>query len=290
MVTVETLEALDLLIWLGSGGLAGDRARCSQSTVSRRVSQAQSSFGLKLRRRGPKWHLSGNSLLVRMEREVHQLNRIHGHNHHPLRLQAPAWSHDHLLKPLPHGWIINPSDGPGSPHHCLDLLKERVVDACLATLPERPSIDDHRFTSFDLYRSPIHLVTLANSRVIDISSPTRLDIGSCCQISTFPFNPSAQKLFIHNFFQHHFQAGQSYDIAEKRQKEPVYFANSLMLKTLQSTLPVVELDVAVPSHYVESLVVLHDNRNAPAIAELVDTLRLRIQDVSRSEEKLTPLL
>ena len=288
MVTVETLEALDLLIWLGSGALAGEGARCDQSTVSRRVRQAQSSFGLKLRRRGPQWHLSGNSLLLRMEREVHQLNRIH--RNRPLRLQAPAWSHDHLLKPLPHGWIINPSDAPGSPHHCLDLLKERVVDACLATLPERPSSDDHRFTCFDLYRSPIHLVTLADSRVVDISSPTRLEIGSCCQISTFPFNPRAQKLFIHNFFQHHFQPDQAQAVTKKQQKEAVYFANSLMLKSLRSTLPVVELDVAVPSHYVESLVVLHHNRNAPAIAELVDTLRRRIQDVSRSEEKLTPLL
>jgi DNA-binding transcriptional LysR family regulator len=288
MVTVETLEALDLLIWLGSGALAGERARCNQSTVSRRIRQAQSSFGLKLQRRGAQWHLSGNSLLLQMEREVHQVNRIH-HNR-PLRLQAPAWSHDHLLRPLPQGWIINPSDGPGSPHHCLDLLKARVVDACLATLPERPSSDDHRFTCFDLYRSPIHLVSLADSRVVDISSPTRLEIGSCCQISTFPFNPRAQKLFIHNFFQHHFQPDQAYAFAGQRQKEAVYFANSLMLKSLRSTLPVVELDVAVPSHYVESLVVLHDNRNAPAIAELVDTLRRRIQDVSRSEEKLTPLL
>ena len=148
MVTVETLEALDLLIWLGSGALAGERARCTQSTVSRRVRQAESSFGLKLQRRGAQWHLSGNSLLVQMEREVHQVNRIH--RNRPLRLQAPAWSHDHLLRPLPQGWIINPSDGPGSPHHCLDLLKARVVDACLATLPERPSSDDHRFTCFDL--------------------------------------------------------------------------------------------------------------------------------------------
>ena len=61
MVTVETLEALDLLIWLGSGALAGEGARCDQSTVSRRVRQAQSSFGLKLQRRGAQWHLSGNS-------------------------------------------------------------------------------------------------------------------------------------------------------------------------------------------------------------------------------------
>lgn len=288
MVTVETLEALDLLIWLGSGSLAAKRAHCNQSTVSRRVHQAETSFGLKLQRRGSQWHLSGNSLLVRMEREVHQLNRIQ-RNHH-LRLQAPAWSHDQLLRPLPHGWIINPSTAPGSPHHCLDLLKERVVDACLATLPERPSSDDRRFIYFDLYSSPIHLIALADSHVLDISSPTRLEIGSCCQISTFPFNPRAQKLFIHSFFQHHFQPDQAYAFAGQRQKEAVYFANSLMLKSLRSSLPVVELDVAVPSHYVESLVVLHDNRNAPAIAELIDTLRRRIQDVSRSEVKLTPLL
>ena len=49
---------------------------------------------------------------------------------------------------------------------------------------------------------------------------------------------------------------------------------------------VITLKVAVPSHYVESLVVLHENREHPAVAQLVEVLRRRILELSRSEPQL----
>lgn len=52
----------------------------------------------------------------------------------------------------------------------------------------------------------------------------------------------------------------------------MYFANSLK--------------VAVPSHYVESLVVLHEYREEPAVAQLVEQLRPQILELSRSEPQL----
>jgi hypothetical protein len=59
-----------------------------------------------------------------------------------------------------------------------------------------------------------------------------------------------------------------------------------MLKALGDTMNVITLKVAVPSHYVESLVVLHENREHPAVAQLVEVLRRRILELSRSEPQL----
>lgn len=67
----------------------------------------------------------------------------------------------------------------------------------------------------------------------------------------------------------------------------MYFANSLMLKALGDRMNVVPLKVAVPSHYVESLVVLREHREEPAVAQLVEQLRRQILELSRTEAQLT---
>lgn len=59
-----------------------------------------------------------------------------------------------------------------------------------------------------------------------------------------------------------------------------------MLKALGDTMNVITLALDVSSHYVESLVVLEENREDPAVAQLVEVLRARIRDLSRSETQL----
>jgi hypothetical protein len=60
-----------------------------------------------------------------------------------------------------------------------------------------------------------------------------------------------------------------------------------MLKSLGDRMPVTILEVAVASHYVESLVVLlRKNREQPAVAQLVAVLRRRILQLSRSKAQL----
>jgi hypothetical protein len=284
MVTEEALEALDLLIWLGNGTHAGELAHCNQSTVSRRVQQTLATFNLKLRRVSEAWQMTGDPRLLRLERQLHQRCRFLGRQ--ALRLQAPYWSSDALFNNLPPHWISNPFSTLGSAHHCLDLLEQRVVDACLATLPERPASDDTRFAWFDLFQSPIHLVTSPEARVSRITQPSRAEIGTHCHIATFPFNPRAQKQFIRGFYAHHFRPARTRRRARHPDTDPVYFANSLMLKALADKIDVVRVKVAVPSHYVESLVVLHEHREEPAVAQLVELLRRQILELSRSESQL----
>lgn len=285
MVTVEALEALDLVIWLGNGAQASVLTHCNQSTVSRRVKQTLATFNIKLHRRSGAWQVEGDLLLLRLERQLHQRSRLLGRQ--ALRLQAPYWSSDALCQNLPPGWISNPFSSAGSAQHCLDLLDQRVVDACLATLPERPASNDTRFTCFDLFHSPIHLVTSPTAAVNRITQPSRAEIASCCHINTFPFNPRPQKLFIHGFYAHHFPRSLTNKGESSHPTDPVYFANSLMLKALGERMPLTTLNVAVPSHYVESLVVLHENRKEPAVAQLVEVLQQGILKLSRSEAQLT---
>jgi hypothetical protein len=284
MVTEEVLEALDLLIWLGNGTHASELAHCNQSTVSRRVKQTQATFRFTLHRVSGAWQVVGAPLLLRLERQLHQRSRFLGRQ--ALRLQAPYWSSDALLNNLPPCWISNPFSTAGSAHHCLDLLEHRVVDACLATLPERPASDDTRFACFDLFHSPIHLVTRPEAAVSRITQPSSAEIGTYCHIATFPFNPRPQKLFIRSFYAHHFRPSRTNRRAGHHGTDAVFFANSLMLKALGDTMNVITLEVAVPSHYVESLVVLHENREHPAVAQLVEVLRRRILELSRSEPQL----
>ena len=60
-----------------------------------------------------------------------------------------------------------------------------------------------------------------------------------------------------------------------------------MLKSLGDRMPASILEVAVASHYVESLVVLLlENREQPAVAQLVAVLRRRILELSRSKAQL----
>lgn len=60
-----------------------------------------------------------------------------------------------------------------------------------------------------------------------------------------------------------------------------------MLKSLGDRMPVSIIEVAVASHYVESLVVLLlKNREQPAVAQLVAVLRPLILELPRSKAQL----
>jgi hypothetical protein len=71
MVQPDDLNALDLLIWLGTETDVARHCRCNQSTISRRVHQALRPFGLNLIRRQRERTLNQESQLLTLERQVH---------------------------------------------------------------------------------------------------------------------------------------------------------------------------------------------------------------------------
>ena len=76
MVTPESLDALDFLVWLNSGYRAAKLCGCHQSSISRRAQDAAAIFGVSLERERGFWQLSGSTALLDLEREVHQLHRL----------------------------------------------------------------------------------------------------------------------------------------------------------------------------------------------------------------------
>lgn len=155
MVTIEQLEALDLLLWYRSGTSASKQGLCNQSSISRRVHTTLNTFDLKLGR-SHEFRLHGDQRLLRAERYVHQLARFRRASKRPLRLEATHYISHHLSQPAVEGWIL------GACHHrgygtLLAMLQERVIDAWISSdlqdLPESPE-----FTVMRLWDWPGDLI------------------------------------------------------------------------------------------------------------------------------------
>lgn len=178
MVTKEDLEGLDLMLWHGNGPKAAAAIKCNQSTISRRVQRCLGTFGLRLRRRSGGWIVQGPSLLLQMEREIHQLARVLGQ--HPLRLEGFPVGSGPLLRPPPPGWTMGPHNTVGI-QAPLALLKERIIDAWLTDsaddLPEKPEFP---IVVWPLAQQPI---TLLASSCHPVVGDTNLQISD---LARFP--------------------------------------------------------------------------------------------------------
>ena len=164
MVTRDDLEGLDHMLWHGNGPKAAVALQCNQSTISRRVQRCLGTFGLRLRRRSGSWVIQGPSLLLQMEREIHQLARVLGQ--HPLRLEGFPVGSSPLLKPHPPGWAMGPHDAAGI-RAPLGLLKERIIDAWLTDaaddLPQNP---DFPIVVWPLAQQPVTLIASARHPLV----------------------------------------------------------------------------------------------------------------------------
>jgi hypothetical protein len=174
VVTQDDLAALDLFLWHGNGPRAGAQLGCNQSTISRRVQRCTDVFGLRLKRRQGDWVLSAQSLLLQMEREIHQMARLHGQS--CLRLEGfPVGSHP-LVKPPPPGWAVGPLDavGTGPP---LALLRDRVIDAWLTDAAEdlTPALD-FPARVWPLARQPITLLAHPGHPLVGETNLTLADL------------------------------------------------------------------------------------------------------------------
>jgi len=174
VVTQEDLAGLDLFLWHGSGPKAAAKLRCNQSTISRRVQRCTEVFGVRIKRRQGEWVLSNQSLLLQMEREIHQLARVLGE--HPLRLEGFPSGADPLLDPPLPGWLIGPRDvvGTVSP---LALLRDRVIDAWLTDAAEDlpPSLEFPALV-WPLARQPVTLLAHPNHPLAGDTNLTLADL------------------------------------------------------------------------------------------------------------------
>ena len=155
MVDVDELASLDFVVWRRTGQLASRAMGCNQSTVSRRLSRCLDVFQIDLSRRRGEWMVP-DSPLLRLERELHQLCRMLGHQ--PLRIEGCPITGPLLLDPMPDGWVGGAFDHVGISRP-LQLLRDRVIDAWLCDavddLPSASERDD--LVLHPLWRYPVHL-------------------------------------------------------------------------------------------------------------------------------------
>ena len=159
MIDLDTLAALDGLQWLRTGEEVEKRFGVSASTVSRQSHRCLQRFGVRLERREGEWHVVGDDTLLQMQRRVHQTARWL--EHRPLRLEATYWSGPLLATPTPERWILGLCSIVGVPRN-FQLVRDRIVDACLIGLPDLPEPDDPELAALVLSSMPVFFVAAAD--------------------------------------------------------------------------------------------------------------------------------
>jgi hypothetical protein len=155
VVDQETLAALDALQWLRTGAESSLRLGISAPMISRYSKKCLDLFDLELQRINGEWHTVGDMTTLLMERHVHQTARWLGYRH--LRLEATYWSGPLLCTPPPDRWILGLCNIVGAPRS-FQLVRERIVDACITGLPDIPPADDPDLTSHGLSSMPVFFV------------------------------------------------------------------------------------------------------------------------------------
>lgn len=103
------------------------------------------------------WVLEGETELLKMERNIHQLYRVRN-NEEKLRLEATFWAGPTLATPVPKGWINGVWDHVGIMRP-LHLIREGIIDAWISSYePDLPERDDADFAVINLCKTPVKLV------------------------------------------------------------------------------------------------------------------------------------
>jgi len=174
LVEQDCLEALDALQWLRTGDEVCKRFDLTQSSVSRKCQKCLAVLEIELQRIHGEWCTIGDQTLLLMERRVHQHARFQGLR--PLRLEATYWSGPLLCTPSPGPWVLGLANIVGVGHN-FQLVRERIVDAFLASLPDLPGKDDPDLTAIVLSSMPVFFVARSDHPLVGRQNLGFQDIG-----------------------------------------------------------------------------------------------------------------
>jgi hypothetical protein len=285
LVDQEHLEALDAMLWLGGSQRAARITFSNQSTVIRRARSVLSLFGGEIRRLPQGWSVQGADPLLHEERRIHQHFRFRGRR--PLRLHCPYWSNPEPDTLLLDSWILNPADSSHCSENPLELLTERIIDACLLTPTQlqglRPDLAE-RLVMVPVYSSTINLVAWRSPHGGLNSAPCRLleQVTSpasrgLAPLHLFPFLPRSCRSTSLRWFEElraedqlpraieRFTCGEGIPAASCR----LAFLSPQMGASLPLSLAV---DDTFERPYIETLVFLAEHAGESLMAQLADRL------------------
>lgn len=155
VVSIDELNYLDCLLWLGEGKAAAEKICVAQSTLSRNARAAASKLYVSLLKRDAEWYVNGDQQILRSERRLHQ--QIRWEKELPLRIDAQFYSGPFLAEGLcPRQFIVGNFDLLDT-RKPLQLLRSGILDAWIAGYPDVPDPDDETLACFRLTRLPLKL-------------------------------------------------------------------------------------------------------------------------------------
>ena len=99
-----------------------------QKMISQNQKECAQVFGIKLQKSYENWQPQEDSLLLQLERRVHQVAPLQGKS--SLRIDANRWLDSSLFNPPPSQWLVSSAKKFSDPHS-LKCLQQRIVDVCL---------------------------------------------------------------------------------------------------------------------------------------------------------------
>ncbi len=282
MVTEEQLTALDLTLWLGSTERAADVDFSTQSTISRRNHKVLKQFGINLIRNKSELLVSGELQLLDLERQVHQIARLK--RRRGLRLQAPFWLQHSPGIVLPEGWKMN---SPRADISCTDpvtLVREHVLDACLATPTQIPD-DRDDLLILELHKRSIDLTLLDRTQEsqgnLEDSFRWSLERGNL-ELQLMPFLPTSCCDRSRQWFDQLLRICDP-DRQESKDLQPSsHSGESFLMAFLTPEMRMAQpmaykvYEDFEPFNYTEHLIVLARHANEPPILALIESLKQQI--------------
>ena len=282
MVTEEQLAALDLTLWLGSTERAAEVDFSNQSTISRRHHKVLRQFGIELNRTKRELEVSGDLQLLDLERQVHQLARLK--RRLGLRLQIPFWLQNKPGVVPPEGWSMNPQRADLSCTDPVTLLREHVLDACLATPTQIPETRDDLFI-LELHNRPINLTLLNRDDQSESDLEDRfqwsLERGNL-QLRLMPFLPASCRERSQEWFEELLTTNQPERHKTMALRPSRHSGQSFLMAYLTPEMRAAQpLPWQVdqnfePYTYTEHLVVLAQHANEPAVLALLESLQQQL--------------
>ena len=282
MVTEEELTALDLTIWLGSTERAADVDFSTQSTISRRNNKVLKRFGIHLHRRNAELLVGGELQLLNLERQVHQLARIK--RQRGLRLQVPFWLQHSPGIALSEGWRMNARRANSSCTAPVTLVREHVLDACLATPTQLPDDRDDLFI-LELHHRPIELTLLQRTEEsegdLEDGFRSSLESGNL-ELQLMPFLPSSCCERSQQWFEELLKLSNPDEQAGTAPGPASHPGESFPMAYLTPEMRMAQpmafqvYEDFEPYTYTEHLIVLKQHANEPAIQALIVSLQKQI--------------